>query len=71
MEVHTNSAESLTARLQKNLDAFNAGESRPYKLSLSICTSCYDPEDPCLIDELVERADRSMYEQEQEKQMRS
>jgi two-component system cell cycle response regulator len=71
IEVHTNSAESLTTRLQKNLDAFNAGENRPYKLSLRIGTSCYDPEDPCLIDELVERADRSMYEQEQEKQMRS
>jgi two-component system cell cycle response regulator len=71
IEVHTNGAESLTTRLQKNLDAFNAGENRPYKLSLRIGTSCYDPEDPCLIDELVERADRSMYEQEQEKQMRS
>ena len=71
IEVHTNSAESHTARLQKNLDAFNAGENRPYKLSLRIGTSCYDPEEPCLIDELVERADRSMYEREQDKQMRN
>ena len=71
IEVHTNSAESHTAHLQKNLDAFNAGKSRLYKLSLRIGTSCYDPEEPCLIDELVERADRSMYEREQDKQMRN
>ena len=71
IEGHTNTAENHTVRLQKNLDAVNAGEGRPYKLSFRIGTACYDPEDPCLLDELVERADRSMYEREQEKQMRS
>jgi diguanylate cyclase (GGDEF)-like protein len=71
IEARKNNVESLTTRLQKNLDAYNAGEGHSYKLSLSVGVSFYYPEHPCLIDELVDRADRSMYEQKQEKQMRS
>jgi diguanylate cyclase (GGDEF)-like protein len=71
IEAHKNNAERLTTRLQKNLDAYNAGENRSYKLSLSVGVSFYDPEDPCFIGELLDRADRSMYELKHEKQMRS
>ena len=63
IETRRNNVERLTARLQENLDAFNTGGNRPYKLSLSVGMSFYDPEDPCVIDELLARADRSMYEQ--------
>jgi two-component system, cell cycle response regulator len=71
IEAHKNNVERLTTRLQKNLDAYNAGENRSYKLSFSVGVSFYDPEDPCFIGELLDRADRSMYELKHEKQMRS
>jgi diguanylate cyclase (GGDEF)-like protein/PAS domain S-box-containing protein len=64
------SAEILTTRLQENLEARNAREDRRYKLSLSVGIARYDPESPCSIDELLARADRSMYEQKQDDQMR-
>ena len=46
IETRKNNVESLTTRIQENLDAFNAGGNRPYRLSLSVGTSFYDPEDP-------------------------
>jgi diguanylate cyclase (GGDEF)-like protein/PAS domain S-box-containing protein len=64
------SAEILTTRLQENLEARNARGDRRYKLSLSVGTARYDPESPCSIDELLAQADRLMYEQKQDDQMR-
>jgi two-component system cell cycle response regulator len=66
IEAYKNNVESLATRLQENLDAYNAGVNRPYKLSFSVGMSCYDPENPCLIGELLDRADRSMYEYKQD-----
>jgi two-component system cell cycle response regulator len=50
-------------RLRQNLESHNDRAGRPYRLSLSVGVSRYDPADPAPIDELIERADRSMYEQ--------
>ena len=71
IEARKNNMESITTRLQKNLEAYNARKNRSHKLSLSVGASFYDPEDPCSIGELLDRADRSMYELKQEKQIRS
>jgi two-component system cell cycle response regulator len=71
IEARKNNVESITTRLQKNLEAYNAGEDRSYKLSLSVGASFYDPNEPCSIGELLDRADRSMYERKWEKQMGS
>lgn len=60
------SAEMLISRLQKNLDSHNAKGKRRYKLSLSMGIARYDPECPCSIDELLDRADTLMYEQKRE-----
>jgi diguanylate cyclase (GGDEF)-like protein/PAS domain S-box-containing protein len=60
------SAETLTARLQENLEVRNAKGDRSYKLSLSVGIARYDPKHPCSIDELLARADRLMYEQKQD-----
>jgi len=65
MEARKNNVESLTTRIQENLDAFNAGGNRPYTLSLSVGASFYDSEDPCVIGEFLTRADRSMYERKE------
>jgi diguanylate cyclase (GGDEF)-like protein/PAS domain S-box-containing protein len=64
------SAETLTTRLQENLEVRNARGDRRYKLSLSVGIARYDPKHPCSIDELLARADRLMYEQKQDDQMR-
>jgi diguanylate cyclase (GGDEF)-like protein len=69
METDGASAEILTTRLQKNLETHNAKGPRRYKLSLSVGVARYDPEHPCSIDELLARADKSMYEHKQNNRM--
>ncbi|MFQ6079729.1 MAG: diguanylate cyclase, partial [Thermodesulfobacteriota bacterium] len=63
IESRKESAEILMSRLQEKLDAYNPKGKRCHKLSLSVGIAHYDPKCPCSIDELLERADRSMYEQ--------
>jgi GGDEF domain-containing protein len=38
---------------------------QPFKLSLSIGFARYDPLSPCSIEEILDRADKNMYEQKQ------
>ncbi len=52
-------------RLRKNLHAHNIESERPYRLSLSFGITVYDPDNPCTLEELLERGDRLMYEQKQ------
>lgn len=53
----------LTSRLREKLDAYNMQSFKPYRLSLSIGMSRYDPELPCTLDELLSKADKMMYQQ--------
>jgi diguanylate cyclase (GGDEF)-like protein len=68
IEVGKDSADILSARLQENVDARNANGGSRYKLAISVGMARYDPHNPCSIDELLARADASMYEQKQGKQ---
>lgn len=68
IEAGKDSAEILEARLQANFDARNARGDRRYTLAISVGMARYDPFNPCSIDELMVRADASMYEQKQGKQ---
>lgn len=54
--------DTLFDRLQLKLDELNAAGDRPYKLSLSAGIVHYDPDNPCGTDELLDKADRMMYE---------
>lgn len=54
-------ADTLTARLRKNLQAHSKLGKRRHKLSLSIGVAQYNPKKPCSIDELLARADALMY----------
>lgn len=63
IEASTIDMEIIYARFAENLDSFNKKMNRPYKLSVSIGIAHYDPSSPCFINELMERADRLMYEQ--------
>jgi len=67
IESHKGSGEILAARLQERLRTHNAQSNRRYKLSISVGLDYYDPLSPRSIDELLDRADRSMYEQKQKK----
>jgi diguanylate cyclase (GGDEF)-like protein len=58
-------AEVLSARLQHSLDIHNARTDRPSSLSLSVGITCYDPESPCNLEALLERADKLMYQQKE------
>lgn len=59
--------ETVVVRLQENLGVSNEERGRPYRLSLSIGIAHYTPDKPCSIDELLERADKLMYEQKRTK----
>lgn len=54
---------TISARLQKNVEAHNAKRESGHKLSLSLGIYYYDPENPCSIDELLSHADKLMYDQ--------
>jgi diguanylate cyclase (GGDEF)-like protein/PAS domain S-box-containing protein len=60
----------ITDRLEYLIDTHNNQANRKYKLSISIGFSFYDPEDPSSIDELMSRADKSMYEKKKNKKSR-
>ncbi len=59
--------EAITARLESMLDGLNSREDRKYRLSLSVGYSCYYPEQPRSVDELIASADQLMYEQKKKK----
>jgi len=67
IETSSKGAERLASRLEENLKRRNANGSRPYNLSVSMGIARYDPEQPCSILDLVDRADRLMYEQKRSK----
>jgi diguanylate cyclase (GGDEF)-like protein len=71
IESHKGSGEILATRLQENLKTHNEQNKHCYKLSISVGLDYYDPTCPRSIDELLDRADRSMYEQKQKKRMQS
>jgi diguanylate cyclase (GGDEF)-like protein len=60
-------ADIQMARLQDQIDMHNGRENRQYKLSISVGCSCYDPANPCSIDELMVSADERMYSEKRQK----
>jgi diguanylate cyclase (GGDEF)-like protein/PAS domain S-box-containing protein len=56
-------AEVLRARVQAAVETFNEGSSRPYRVSVSIGLCADDPGRPARLEELVEQADKRMYEE--------
>lgn len=67
VESDAHGVEMVTTRLQKNLENHNRREKRAYKLSVSFGVSYYGPEGDSSIDELLDRADQSMFEQKKSK----
>lgn len=59
--------EIIITRLQDELNSRNKQENRLYGLSLCIGTAYYDTEELCSVEELINRAEESMYEQRKNK----
>jgi diguanylate cyclase (GGDEF)-like protein len=59
--------ETIIERLRDYLVTHNLQENRPYQLSISAGMTHFDPDQPCNLDELLERGDKAMYEQKQAK----
>lgn len=70
-ETSENGADLIKRRLRKNIDSFNKSETRPYALSMSVGAAHYNPSKPATLKELVDNADRLMYEDKQGKRTRS
>ncbi len=54
---------AIRQRLNEALSNLNEKNGNSFRLSLSVGTSYYDPSYPCVMDDLLERADQSMYEE--------
>lgn len=67
IETKDNLAEAMLPRLIRQLEEFNAQESRKYPILVSFGLALYDPEQPRTLDELMAEADKAMYEQKQAK----
>jgi diguanylate cyclase (GGDEF)-like protein/PAS domain S-box-containing protein len=61
------SKEDAIARLNENLKAYNASETRGHKLAFSIGVATLEPERMTCFEELLEQADQAMYEQKRMK----
>ena len=60
-------ASLIRERLNKNLIKLNQTIKKSYKIELSVGLSCYDPDNPLPMDELIRIADEKMYEEKKNK----
>jgi diguanylate cyclase (GGDEF)-like protein/PAS domain S-box-containing protein len=65
------SKEDAITRLNENLKAYNASETRSHKLAFSIGVATLEPERMTCFEELLEQADQAMYEQKRMKRRRA
>jgi diguanylate cyclase (GGDEF)-like protein len=63
VEAVAESADVLAARLQRNVEEYNARSDRPYALSLSVGVARFDPEKCQSIEQLLAEADEELYRQ--------
>jgi len=67
VETNEETANIMSDRLQSNIQEFNQQTGLPFKLSISTGIATYDPENPCSLDKLIERADDRMYQMKRSK----
>jgi diguanylate cyclase (GGDEF)-like protein len=66
-DVSEDCAEIISNAVHGSLEAVNTKGNRPYKLSVSIGETSYDPNQPRSIEELLISADELMYSNKQDK----
>jgi len=62
LEAAGNSAQLLMERLAFNVDGYNEASGEPFRLSLSAGVSQFDPDSSWTIQQLLDEADRQLYE---------
>jgi diguanylate cyclase (GGDEF)-like protein len=67
LDVADMNREAYSARLQGNVDAFNALRQRPYPVALSWDTAVCAPKAPLSLDKLLSAADQLMYRHKKDK----
>jgi len=60
-------AESALDRFQRTMEEHNSYRGREFRLSVSIGIALYEPSAPCSIGDLLEKADKLMYESKKSK----
>jgi len=66
-ESSLNDAPLIRERLNKNLEKLNQTLNKSYNIGFSIGISCYNPDHPQSIDELISIADENMYKEKKKK----
>ncbi len=69
LEALQDNMTELVGRLGKNLKDCSAQKSNPYKISLSVGVSCFDPDSELSIDHLMMKADKALYENKRSKKL--
>jgi diguanylate cyclase (GGDEF)-like protein len=59
--------KAIIDRFQENMRAYNARSGAKFKLAASVGVTTYDPKQPETIEELLLRADATMYEQKRQR----
>ena len=67
IEASHGGAEFLSTRLQERLQERNAQQRRSYRLSISAGMACLDPAKKISLEDLMNLADRALYEQKRRK----
>jgi len=67
MSISKDCDDILIDHLQQAVQMHNQREGRRYSLSLSVGVAHYDPKIPCTVANLIDEADRRMYQQKQSK----
>jgi len=69
-DLNADKEEAIT-RLNENLKAYNASETRGHKLAFSIGVATLEPERMTCFEELLEQADQAMYQEKRMKRRRA
>ncbi len=70
-ESSLNDTTLIRERLNKKLEKLNQTLNKSYNIGFSIGISCYDPDHPQSIDELISIADENMYKEKKKKSKQS
>ena len=52
----------LVRKIEDNVRRYNLSGALGFDISLSVGSAYFDPQNPCTLEELINRADRAMYE---------
>lgn len=69
MESQDFRVDSVVERIKSGLSDINKTSGKPVQLALSVGWKKYDPANPAMIDDLLESADRAMYDEKKRKKV--